>query len=223
MWSTVNGIKLNLIKTQMLRCRTVNGFKKIYILNRTAAEVSFRAQNLGVMFDSHLTFNENVMKKVGSGWWKLRTAWKFRHDTSSELNYRLVKALLFSHTDYCNCIYYSYLSYCMKNNILLLQNAYLRFLYRIERGQQITLHYNRSNILKIVGRVQLHLGVLLYKIINDRELAYLHERLQFRSLCYTVNIHGARPLSTPKHKCEKFKSSFDYAAAKLYNRYRSVS
>lgn len=227
-WSDINGLQLNARKTQVMCIGSVNCIRKMpqclsaILLNSEVIPLSKEVKNLGVVIDPHLSFEQHAVRKSSIGWWKLKCLWKYKNTLSPEIKWKLANALVLCHIDYCNTVYYKFLSNSVRDKLQLLQNACLRFSFLIGYRDHVTPYYRQFKILKLNERYILSFCVFLRRIISSGLPTYLCERLTRRSDIHDVDLRFVHSLSIPRHKTQKFKGSFEYTAAILHNHYTDI-
>lgn len=68
----------------------------------------------------------------------------------------------------------------------------------------------------------LHICTFLYKVLKTKEPCYIFEMLQFRGDYHSLNLRKRNNLAIHRHRLQKYKCSFEYYAATLYNKYKHV-
>lgn len=176
------------------------------------------AKNLGVYFDSRLTFNVHVNHITRISFFKLKSLYHLKHQLNENIKLKLVKSLIFPHIDYCCMVYYFFLTGYNREKLQKLQNACLRFACNIHYRDHVTPHYNKLGLLKIDYRVTYLFLSFLYKLLLSKIPSYLHDVLIRRSAVHNVNIRRDH-FTIPQHSTGKFEGSFSYNAPRLLNQH----
>jgi len=223
-WSRDHGLLLNakkschmIIGTKVSRTKyQLNNFVTLHVGN-TPLPLVEESRNLGVIFDSQLNFEKHVDKKLALIYYKLKSLYPFRDSLPVNIKLLLVESLLYPQLDYCNVVYYNFLTEEYKSKIQLVQNACLRFVYSIRKYDHISYIYLANDLLKYEYRVRLHFGVLVYKIYKFGCPSYLWECFIKRREMHNLNLRNVDTFQVPNHRTSRFKNSFVYLATKLLN------
>lgn len=194
---------------------------RIWVMGSTI-NFSDSVRNLGLILDKNMNFEAHVIKKCSLSYMKLKNIYKFNNVVSADLKWKLVNSVVLTHVDYCSSVYYQFLDASLKRKVQVLQNSAFRFSFHVPRRSHITPFYVSRDILKIEYKFTLYFLTYLYKIILMRTPAYLFDLLTFRKQIHNVNVRGMDKLTIPAHSSQKFKGSFQYLAAKLYNEFADV-
>ena len=95
----------------------------------------------------------------------------------------------------------------------------LFFSFSINRRDHVTPHYRHLEILKLEHRFCLLYSGFLFEIIKNNCPLYLYSLLKLRSSIHSKNLRNNNQFFIPQHKTNKFKSSFEYTAVILLNKY----
>ena len=182
-WLTNNFLQLNPSKTEVLILspRTDNGDVNEVDLFEGEDRLSTTdsARNLGVYFDSRLSFDKHVAMVTRACNATLVNLWRIGTKLSRKLKTTLVTSLIHGKLDYCN----SLLSGMTKKNVAKLQkvqNAAARFIFG-QRHRQGTTELRRIlHFLPVCERIQFKTGVMVYKCLNGLAPEYLSELLHKR-------------------------------------------
>ena len=214
-WMSDYYLKMNDSKTQIIIFgpSKVLGDIKIHGLNTTGTAIRFvsTVKNLGIMMDSHLTFEKQVVNLKKKCFHTLRNLAKIRFLLTQDQLKVIVNSLVVSCLDYCNCIFYG-IAEKLLCQIQLIQNAAAKIVtgkYKHDRlGDDLTnLHW-----LNIKKRIVFKIGLLAYKSVNGLAPVYLQDMFQY-------SHHGYKPtLIVPSFNTLYGRRSFSVAGPRLFNK-----
>ena len=100
-----NFLQLNESKTEIILFSLSSSSTRIPDSLPSTFSIQTEARNLGVIFDSELSFDSQVTKVVQSCFWQLRQLTRIRSFLSSTDLEKVVHAFISSRLDYCNALY----------------------------------------------------------------------------------------------------------------------
>ena len=129
----------------------------------------------------------------------LRNLGRIGSKLSNKLKLQLVHAMILSHLDYCNALYYNLPVYLLKKLSGVLHAA-VRFIFDMHGSSRripISPYLKSLYILPIKFRIMFKIALLTYKCFHNLATAYLNNTLTFRklSVTHTVLCKSLRPLS----------------------------
>ncbi len=147
-WMTSNFLLLNSEKTEVLITgpkTCMYKLKHCLILDGCSVNSLSSIRNLGVLFDSNLSFETHVSSIIKSKFFHLEHIYKLRPMLSMSNAETLIHAFMTSRLDYCNAFLVGCSTHLIKK-LQLVQNAAARVLTRTRRYDYIsmvlsTLHY----------------------------------------------------------------------------------
>ena len=222
-WSTRNALMLNPSKSKFM----VLGSRKqinmicshqldINILGAPVEHVA-KTKNLGVLMDGHLRFEDHVLTVVKNCMFRIRVLYKIRNFLSEEVRLTLCESLILSRLNYCDVVIGSCLSSRSKRAIQRVQNACVRFCFRVPRRSHITPWLNEKELLNMEYRRHLHLASFTHSIIKKQKPLYLYNKLAWRQYAFNSRQVSHYLLKTPFHKTRAFEGSFHYQATHCWN------
>lgn len=185
-WLTKNKLKLNDDKTEFLILRSPT--QRHHRLQDVKLKVgssliapSPKARNLGVIFDSGLTFHDHISKIVSLGFFHLRSIASIKKYVPTNSLAILVHAFISSRIDFCNSILYGLPLYEIQR-LQKLHNQAARLLTNTRRGEHITPVLSKLHWLPVQQRVHFKLLTFAHKSVNNTAPEYLHlpQRTQMR-------------------------------------------
>ena len=133
-----NFLQLNESKTEILLFGPPQSIPFLHSqLGNLSQNVKSVARNLGVMFDSSLSFNHQVTKVIQSCFFQLRNIAKIKSFLSYSDLEKVIHAFIYSRLDYCNSLY-SGLNKKNISRLQLVQNSAARLLTNTRRRDHIT-------------------------------------------------------------------------------------
>lgn len=98
------------------------------------------------------------------------------------------------------------------------QNACCRFCFSIPPRSHITPYLNKSCMLNMVSRRELHLACLVFEVIKFGRPVYLRNKLKVSPLHDRYGSRSCRaPLAGHLHRTVSFRGSFRFQATKCWN------
>ncbi len=180
-WFTTNRLCLNPTKTEYLiigspsqRSKTTS--TDIAISGNIISPTS-SAKNLGIIFESDLTFHKHISSICQSSFYHIRHLRQIRSsiDTSSAII--LANALVTTKLDYCNSLYYG-LPNSSIHRLQLVQNSLARvILPSIKRHHHITPALQKLHWLPVNLRIKYKIASLTFKTLHYKLPSYLHQLL----------------------------------------------
>jgi len=168
-WLTSNRLCLNPSKTEYLLIGTPQQRSKVL-----SSSITFRGnnlapssdvRNLGVIFDSRLSFTKHISNICRSSFYQIRQLRQVRSSLDSNSAIVLGNALVTSKLDYCNSLLYS-LPASSINRLQRVQNALARVIFPTVRyNQLITPTLKKLLWLPVSKRITFKIAVLIYKTL----------------------------------------------------------
>ena len=127
------------------------------------------AKSLGILFDEHLTFVNQINAVIKSS--KL----------NFELKKQLIYCLIFSKIDYCNELFTGLPDYAVIK-LQKVQNACVRFLFgkRISYRDHVTPFLKEAHFLPVQQRIDFKIALFTYKCINNIAPNYLKKLIALK-------------------------------------------
>lgn len=178
--------------------------------------LSDTVKNLGIIFDSSLTFSCNVVSVVRTCRLILRSLYPIRPFLDQPSAIKLIQSFVFSRLDYCNCLYYS----LPKSSLILLQrviNQSCRFVLHPIPCRHTSSFLYEFRWLPIRPRVHLRTCCLIFKLLHDKKQpSYLATILAPSN---NISSRNPQPLSCPRALNESpwSSKSLYFFGPRLYN------
>lgn len=183
-WMCSNRLKMNASKTEFIyfgtrqmleRCNS----NEIQVVNDSVAR-SNKIKYLGVWIDDELSFKAHVNLKCRTAYLNIRNIRTIRKYISMETCKLLVTALVLSHLDYCNAIFFG-LDDTTLRKLQVAQNCAAKLILNKSRYDSSTASLKELHWLPIKQRIEYKLAILVFKALNGLAPAYLTELLNYKS------------------------------------------
>ncbi len=178
---------------------------------------SSSARNLGVLFDSNLSFKKHVSSICKTAFFHLKNISKLRPMLSKSNAEMLIHAFMTSRLDYCKAL----LGGCsarLINKLQLVQNAAARVLTRTRNYDHISPVLSTLHWLPIKHCIHFKILLITYKALNGLAPQYLSELLSHYSPSRLLRSQNSGHLIIPRiSKSSAGGRSFSYLAPKLWN------
>jgi hypothetical protein len=185
------------------------------------------ARNLGIIFDSNLSFSNQISALTKSCYYHIRDLRRIRNCLNTETAKIIATSLVHSKLDYCNSLYLN-LPSSLLNRLQLIQNAAARAVTHTRKHQHITPVLKSLHWLKIHERIHYKIISLTYNALQFCQPTYIHNLLNIQQTRPTRSsdfITLERPSNPSRLKITD--RSFYFHAPSLWNslptslRYRS--
>lgn len=167
--------------------------------------------------DEDLRFIEHLNTKIRNAFYKLKVLYGVRRFLTVGVRRILVESLILSAFNYCDTIYGPRLLKKTEKAVQRIQNACIRFCFDVPRRGHITPVINSHKILSMKSRRNLHIAMLIHRVIFNKRPPYLYDRLHWRVDRGTTRFQQKKKLAIPTHKKAGFRGCFRFAAAKVWN------
>ena len=175
------------------------------------------ARNLGVIFDSNLSFSEHISAISKSCLYHIRDLKRLRSSIDQTTARTIATALIHSMLDYRNSLLLN-LPSSYTNRLQLVLNSAARAVTRTPKFQHITPILKSLHWLKINQRIQYKVLSLTYKILLSNQPSYLRSLLSIQNSQSTRSssvVTLIRPSNPSRLKITD--RSFYYTAPALWN------
>ncbi|KAJ4450710.1 hypothetical protein ANN_02140 [Periplaneta americana] len=186
-------------------------------LNDTIIPFASCVKNLGVYFDTHLNWNNQVThitKKVLSILHSLNSIRKFLPVSLKKI---LVETLVMLHFDYFDFLLTD-LNVNQFQKLQRVHNSCVRFVCDIRRTDHITPSFQTLNWLRLNERRNFHFLVLLFQVLHTSTPTYLASRFSYLSSYHNLFTltQNSRILAIPTHKISSYSSSYTISLSRLW-------
>jgi len=158
---TANLLTLNSSKTEFLLIGLQQQLAKIHncSLNTTDS-----ARNLGFIFDSHLTFSDQISSLCKSCYYRISELRCIRHYLDFKTDSTIVTSIVHSKLDYCNSLHFN-LPKSQTNRLQVIQNSLARAVVNAPEFCHVTPILKSLHWLKINEHIEYKLLSLTYKLL----------------------------------------------------------
>ena len=180
-WMTVNKLKLNEDKTEMILISSPKSnltLPSSVDLNGCSITISSSVRNLGVTFDQSLSFRQHVANVCRLCYLEIRRVSSVRHLLSDGTTKTLLCAFVLSRLDYCNAP----LAGSPKDLIEKLQkvqNHASRLVFRCSKFDHVTPLLHSLHWLPVHMRIDNKISSLCFKVLESTEPSYLSDLLHY--------------------------------------------
>ncbi len=217
---TNNFVLLNSEKTEVLiigpKNYTSNNLEHCITLDGCSLDSSSSVRDLGVLFDSNLSFDRHDSSICKTAFFHLKNISKLRPMLSMLNTEMLINAFMKSRLDYCNAL----LGGCsarLINKLQMVQNAAARVLTRTRKYDHITPVRSILHWLPIKHRIDFNILLITYKALNGLAPQYLSKLLSHYSPPRLLRYQNSGHLIIPRiSKPTAGGRSFFYLAPKLW-------
>jgi hypothetical protein len=220
-WMNLNKLCLNPSKTEFLlvgteRKRAQFSNLSSLMMGNTTISVSSSARNLGIIFDSGLTFSEQITAVCKSCHYHIRDIRRIRHLISLPTATTLANSLVSSKLDYCNSLYYG-ITGANIAKLQKVQNSLARAITFTSKRQHIKPILKELHWLPIKERIDFKVCFLTYKTLLNQQPTYLYEALSHPSHSISTRSSKSLALSIPYAPNSISKRAFSVSAPRLWN------
>lgn len=209
-WAKSNGIRLNASKTKALcisRCPVVvSGLQ----LDGSEIEVLSEVRNLGVLFDSRLSFESHINSICSKIHYSLSRFNQIKSYLPRECRLRLVRSFILPPLYYCDVLFFNcFASY--RERIERAINACTRFVFGLRYYDHLGDVRNVVLGMSLENHFKVRALMFLHKLINTKTPDYLYDNLNFGASARTAN------LLIPWNRTRHFNNSLFVSGASLWN------
>ena len=208
-------LKLNDNKTEILVFGS-SKFKDQVLLHGTFLKsgecIRFcdKAKYLGVLFDTMLTFEDQIQKVTSMSYTSMRNISSIKSCLSKSNLETFVHAFISSHLDYCNIIYIG-LPRKLLSKLQKLQNAAIRLIFKVRARHPVSSLYFKLHWLNIDQRITFKALLFVYKCVNGLAPNVLKALVKIR------NSESLTLQTTYFPKTKFGRRAFVYYAPKYWN------
>ena len=213
-WMKASFLKLNAAKSQVIVFRPENQSNQIFIdsiklRDGSIIPVSDTVNNLGVKFDSVLSFSPQINVICSSSYRLLRNLASIRRFLSKDDLRTLVQSIVVSRIDNCNSLLYGVLARNL-NKLQKLQNACARTIYGKRKRDHVSPLLKELHWLPVQQRIIFKVLLFIFKFFTDSAPVYIASVL-------TKNDHGEFTLKVPRTNTKYGDRAFSNCAPRLWN------
>src|SRR6187401_102273 len=163
---------------------------------------SIHARNLGVEFDSELSYSQHISNVCRSSYYQIRQFRQLRSSLDTNSAKLLANALVSSKLDYCNSLFYN-LPDTSINRLQHIQNSLARFVIpSVRRCHHISPILAKLHWLPIRQRIEFKIATITHKTLQNSQPSYLFDLLHPYNPTRTLRSSNTNLLEVPKIKSE---------------------
>ena len=208
-WTNCSSIHLKLNFFLLAQNNSVSNFSDLtnLSLSNDIIPVSSSARNLGFIFDSDMSFSEQINSVSKSCHFHIRDIRRIRHLLPLSAATALANSLVSSKLDYCNSLD-SGISQSNLNKLQRIQNSLARVITNTSKYQHITPTLKKLHWLPIKQRIDYKLCLLTYKTLTNQQPTYLYNSLSFPSHSVSTRSSDSLVLSIPYVRSSTWQKGF---------------
>ena len=178
-WMTVNKLKLNEDKTEMILISSPKSNLTLPTsvdLNGCSVTISSSVRNLGVTFDQSLSFRQHVANVCRLCYLEIRRISSVRHLLSDDATKTLLCAFVLSRLDYCNALLAGSPKHLIEK-LQKVQNHAARLVFRCSKFHHVTPLLHNLHWLPVHLRIDYKISSLCFKVLESTAPSYLSDLL----------------------------------------------
>jgi hypothetical protein len=220
-WFTSNRLSVNPSKTEFLLVGTPQQRSKFSSPTITFQGSSLpyvsSCRNLGVIFDSDLSFKKHISSVCSSSFYHIRQLRQIRSSLDRNSAIVLANSLVSSKLDYCNSLFYG-LPDLSLNRLQLVQNALARVVVpTVRRSHHISPTLRSLHWLPIPQRIKYKIASITFKTLHHLQPSYLLNLLTPYCPSRLLRSSDQHMLTVPFFKSSQSRRSFLFAAPTIWN------
>ena len=194
-WMTKMFLKLNEGKTQLLVISPTKSLVKSNLrcalrFNENIIYCKSQADNLGVIFDNSMAFDQQISSIISSGYGTLKNLWNIANTLTVDFKLQLVHSLIISKIDYSNTLLLS-ASKGNRHRLQKLLNSSVRFIFNLtgdRYSESITPYLKKLHILPVEYRIKFKVALMVYKCVYGLAPSYLSDLVHQKVSTYDLNV-----------------------------------
>src|SRR6267154_2371957 len=164
-----------LIGTQQQRSKVTDSTLSFHSTTRVPVS---SARNLGVVFQSDLSFNQHISNVCRAFFYHIRQLRQIRPSLDLNSSIQLANALVSSKLDYCNSLLYG-LPDTSIQRLQRVQNSLARVIYpSLKRSDHISPTLAKLHWLPIHKRIKFKVATITFKVLQHKQPSYLFDLLK---------------------------------------------
>jgi len=177
-WCASRRLQLNASKTELIWLGPRAALQKLsvtdssLVVGSTTIQPSSVVRNLGVLFDSELTFKHHVSKIVSSCFYQLRRLRQLKRHVDVNTMKLLISAFILSRLDYCNVLL-SGLPMSTIRPLQRAQNAAARLALGLSPRDHVFAALKKLHWLPVTYRIQYKLSLMMFLVHSHQCPGYM--------------------------------------------------
>lgn len=180
-WAANNSLSLNPSKSKCIvisRKKHNLSQETSIVLNNEEIQVADKAKNLGIVFNSTLTWNDHITTVTGMTFGMLRSLYKTQLYTPQHIRILLAKTYLMPKLLY-GCELFGNCDYRSNRRLNVAYNAIVRYVYKLGRFDSISAYSKKLYGVCLNTLIQIRTLIFFHKIIYTKEPSYLYNKIRF--------------------------------------------
>jgi len=220
-WFCDNKLSINPSKTEYLLIGTPLQTSKVLDSSIYFRDIKLSntesARNLGVTFDSSLTFNSHIASVCRSAFFFIRQLRQLRSSLDFDSSVILANSIIHTKLDYCNSLF-SGLPNSSISRLQRVQNSLARVVCRSRKFSCPTSSLlNRLHWLPVIQRIQFKIAVLTFKSLQSGKPSYLSDLLVKYEPTRSLRSSSSGFLTVPDIRSAFGRRSFSFTAPSIWN------
>ena len=220
-WLRSNRLSLNPSKTEFLIIGTPQQRSKLpsttFSFAGATVSTSDCVRNLGVLFDSNLSYSKHISNISKSAYFIIRQIRQIRSILDLNSAVLLANALVSSKLDFCNSLFYGLPESAM-HKLQLIQNSLARAVCpSIRKFDHVSPILHKLHWLPVKKRILFKIMLLTFKTLQYKSPSYLANLLSPYQSVRTLGSNDLFMLDVPRMKTNVGRRSFFFAAPTLWN------
>ena len=220
-WMSVNKLKMNDDKTEVLSCSTKSKLTHLIIdhlnIGDEKVEFSNTVKNLGVVFDRDLSMSSHVNNMCKLSYLELRRLSQIRPFLSNKATMTLASAFILSRLDYCNSILFG-VTKAKLSRLQQIQNNAARLVFKKPKKQHVTPLLKKLHWLPVTDRIEYKIASLCFKSLNRNGPSYMSDILSYSTPIRELRSSSKQLLSVLRPKLKTYgERAFTFAGPTIWN------
>ena len=173
-------------------------------------------KDLGMLVDSHLTYDKHIQALSSSCISKLRQIGRVKHNFDQSTLATIIDTLVMSKINYCSTVWSNTSDGNIKK-IQLIQNCAARLITGVPKYDHISPTLNALGWLSIKEHLLYRDALLTFKCMHDKAPQYLCDNFEQRNRIHNRDTRRNGDLDIPKYRTSIGQRSFKYRGTKIWN------